>query len=100
MILNACLPRWGANCLAAQQFGNTDSSIVHLTSCRFPWMKIPLRHRSHILLFNRLLREAFLHNEAISYYRGKTKKESFIPHKKQGCQKVETLSIGLNHSWD
>lgn len=64
--------------------GKLTVRIVHLKSKRFPWMIISLRHSSNILLFNGLLVEISLHNENVSYYRNKMKRESFIPHEKQG----------------
>lgn len=62
--------------------GKPALGIVHLKSWRVPQMS--LRHSSNILLFNGLLIEISLHNENVSYYRNKMKKESFIPHEKQG----------------
>lgn len=60
-------------------------------------MVISLRHSSNILVFNGMLVEISFHNENISYYRNKMKKESFISHEKQRLFEMETLSIRLNH---
>lgn len=67
--------------------GKPTLGIVYPKSWRFPQMIISLRHSSNILLFNGLLVEISLHNENVSYYRNKMKKESFILHEKTGTLK-------------
>lgn len=63
-------------------------------------MIIPGRQVSCLLLLDGLLVEFYLHNENISYYRSKMKKELSLHMKNRHVKKKkkkETLSIRLNH---
>lgn len=87
LMLSACLPKWWTNYLQAWQFGQTSFKMDPQGDWHFPWMIIPGRQDSYILLPDGLLVEFYLHNENISYYRSKMKKELFTPHEKWACLK-------------
>ena len=97
-MLSACLPKWWTNYLQPWQFGQTSFKMDPEGNRHFPGMIIPGRQDSCILLLDGLLVEFHLHNENISYYRSKMKKELPLHMKNRHVKKKkETLSIRLNH---